>query len=649
MITLLAACCALAATAPAADPLRDYPAAHTTVRAGFAPVKAELVWGEPAHAVFTARNTGHVDFTFWFGGDYRGAARHNRFKIAVRDAATGALLSDWGASAAGVGGRSVEKTLKPGEAFDQVIDLAQFRTFAGPGRYTVDCAFAFDADQPVRPGGAAPVKPVVSSHFELVILARTPARVAAVLDELADRAVGAPDDELPAALAAIAAFGKEDAVARLIKLAGAPASPPARRAAALRALAVVPTEPALDALAAALKDSDAVVRAGAARALGATRALRAVKSLLGAMRGESPAVTAEILLALGDSKAEAALPPLLLAADEGEALLRDAAVAALAAHGSAAAVAALKERVTTAPDLHTRYRIARELAETVRVPLEGQWLAPILAGRELSSEWIDVGRLARMYAGDRAVPTLLAALDFDVAWSHRNWWVLYSVQPCGGAPAAAAEYVYDPNRDPTAQELEKNRAVLAALRPLAGPRPATGPAGPPARAPVPLLVTDPPIAFAAVMEPVENGAMRVRSGFLVITLYRNGSQYQYDVSDAYRALYAEAGHAGSLLQHRDLHAALGVTPAQATRLLELAPVGNVNDPAWHGLFWSYREAPADKKKETLAALGEAVRAGSQAHHQATEKLVRQVREILTEEQVRRVPALVEERQKAQNR
>src|SRR4051812_43505486 len=71
--------------------LKDYDAPGTTLRAGFVPYKAELVYGEPLELTFTVQNLGPEHFQFTFGGDYRGVGRHDRYKISIADAAGNAL------------------------------------------------------------------------------------------------------------------------------------------------------------------------------------------------------------------------------------------------------------------------------------------------------------------------------------------------------------------------------------------------------------------------------------------------------------------------------------------------------------------------------------------------------------------------------
>jgi hypothetical protein len=70
------------------------------VEAGFTPVKTEAVLGEPLPVTFLVKNLGRKELGYWFGGDYRGTGRHDRFKIEARDA-SGKLLRDPKADANG--------------------------------------------------------------------------------------------------------------------------------------------------------------------------------------------------------------------------------------------------------------------------------------------------------------------------------------------------------------------------------------------------------------------------------------------------------------------------------------------------------------------------------------------------------------------
>ncbi len=159
------------------------------LRAGFTPYKPQIVWREPMTVTMTVANIGNADFRFMFGGDYRGTGRHDRVKIVVTDA-DGNELPDPHANGFDLGGISSLELITPGGLnFTRVFDLTKFRTITEPGKYTVTCSFGFDESY-----AKDKRKPVVKSSFPFTILARTPQRVTAVMDELQAKIEAAGDE-----------------------------------------------------------------------------------------------------------------------------------------------------------------------------------------------------------------------------------------------------------------------------------------------------------------------------------------------------------------------------------------------------------------------------------------------------------------------
>ncbi len=596
----------------------DYAVTGTTIRAGFVPVKTRSVWGEPLEVTFTAENLGPGDFEFLFGGDYRGTGRHDRFKIEVTDDA-GRLLPDPHANAPDFGGLMSRELLTPGgETFTRVLDLTRFRTIEQPGAYTVSCRFALAA------------QPLVQSSYNLTILARTPERVAQVLDEAVASALAAPEAELAALLKRLALFGREDALTRLATL--AQTGPAARRTAALSALPLVPADGALDVALAGLKDADPVIRGAAAAALGEMRHPRGVEALLQALAAETSPVKAAVLLALGASKSARALSVLADTLEHGTPALRTAAVPALVANGGPEAIATLV-RFAEDGDLLLRYQVVLALADKLRQPLQTDWLLPVLMCRqEDHGGWYDTLRLLRMYGGAQAVPALLSGLDFDMAWSGRNWWILEQVKACPNAPQV--NYEHDPNANGTPETCARNLGVLAELKKLAGPI-AARPAWPKRERPADLKA-DPPIDFEPVLTPLENGA-EIQAGFFRTSKHRGGASWTYTPSPAYARMYKTAEAARDLILHPERFAAAGITAEQAGRLRQLAlpPAYPIDDSG--ALLQAYLEAPPGPVKErAVERLGDAIRLVSQRRHAEIAAFVEAVGTILAPEQMARL-------------
>lgn len=632
--------------------LKDYEIPTTKLRAGFVPYKAEVVLGEPLRATFIVENLGPTNFEFWFGGDYRGTGRHDRFKIAITNS-DGNPLPDPLTNLWFGGGISWPVRLKPGQSFSNVLDLTAFRVIDKPGAYTVSCSFAFDEQwREVKQ-----TNPVVQTTFTLTLLKRTPERVTKVLDALVIKARAAQGQELRATLALLARFGGDEAIPRLAQLAKSGSIE--LRSAALRALPLVPTDASLDVVLPGFKDSEPAIRVAAAGSLGEMKQPRATDALLDAFPNEKSPVAEAILLALGATKSDRAFPVITNELEMGNIERQHAAVNALSNSGGSNAVAVLQRHINT-NFLSLRYAIVLALAEKLHQPMQAEWLLPILAERDYNNgEWFDSLRLLRMYGGDKAIPTMLSCVDFDVAWSERNWWILeQGVKPCPHAPPC--DYEYDPNSDGTPEQRQKNFQLLQTLKPLAGPIPASTP---PAKIPsVPYLITDPPIDFTPTIKETEAGDVEIKSGFLTLTLSRGGANLPYCVSEVYRPVYDAAARFRSLPNMpSENRAKLNITPEQMRQLNELLrqfavtlcgrrvsdqKLGNLynslvlqpdflpGDDEWWHLLLAYKEAPAGPLQEQAKAnLVEEVRIFSQNYHAGTVEFAEAAKNIFTPTQL----------------
>lgn len=632
--------------------LKDYNAPTTKFRAGFIPYKAQLVWGEPLQVTFTVENLGTNDFKFEFGGDYRGTGRHDRFKITITDA-DGKALPDPISHIFDFGGLLQPVNLKTGQIFTNVIDLTNFRVIDKPGIYTINCSFAFDE----RWSQKEATNPVVNSTFTLTILERSPERVSKVLDELVAKAQSVQGHDLDETLALIARFGRDEAVLRLAQMAESGAVE--RRAAALGALSMIPTDASLDIVLASLKDPDPRIRVAAASSLGVMQKPRAVDALLDALPKENSPVAEAIVLALGISKSDRAFPVITNALDVGEVELQHAAVNALAIFSGSNAITVLKQHINT-NFLSLRYKIVLALAEKLRQPMQADSLLPVLMGREQNREWLDSLRLMRMYAGDQAIPVLLSCLDFDVAWSGRNWWILNEVKACPRAPAV--DYAHDPNTDGTPEQWKKNLHTLQELKPLAGPIPAS--LDHPKISSVPYLKTDPPIDFTPTFKEIEVGGVEIKSGFLTLTLWRGGANLPYSVSGPYHAIYQNAGRFRLLPNNPDRCAELKITSEELKQLNDLLhqfavklcssrisdqKIGNLynslvfqsdycpSDDDWTSLLFAYKEAPDGPLREQAKAdLIDSVRVFSQNYHAGTVEFAEAAKKIFTAAQLEEI-------------
>ena len=590
--------------------LADYPIAAskmsegTTLRAGFFPDKAEVVWGEPLTVTLSIANIGDEDFEFTFGGDYRGIGRHNRIKIKMVDA-NGQELADPRERAMEFGGISATELIAPrGADFTHTIDLTQFRVIAGPGSYKLNCTFDLDS-------GRGQLQIAIRSEFPFTILPRTPKRVAAVLDQLHAKLESTPEAQLAETMAAIARFGREDSAPRLAKYAHE--GPVARRVAALSALSIQAGDPELEIALTAAADADPTIRIAAYDALGRIGKERGIDLLLSALKQEESPVKDSILVSLGLSKSARGREALAVAMEDPSPAIRFAAISGLRQCGDDQAITVLRQYVAS-PDLAFRYRVVKTLAEELRTPLNTDWLMPILMCRRHNSrEWLDSLSAVRIWGGKQAVPVLLSCLDYDVPWSHRNFWILHNVKYAAGAPEF--DYLYDPNSTGTAEQHAQNRRTLEKLRPLSGPIGASTVW----ITTVPTLEVNPPVDFTPIVtEPAPGETLAtIRCGFFKLTQNRNGGSESFEPTDEYRPIYQMAEKVQAILNSPEVANESGLSEQQLKDLRQLSMPGRslVVKEGLVLLYIWWQESPAGPLRQRARdELGECVRAAVQQYH-----------------------------------
>ncbi len=353
---------------------------------------------------------------------------------------------------------------------------------------------------------------------------------------------------------ALARFGQEDAVPRLDVY--TKTCKTAQRTAAFAAIPLIPGEAALEVALAGLEDADREIRIAAASVLEQMPQERSILALLIALDGEQGHVKGAFLVALGTPKSKRGLAVLTRILDEGPAELRSAAVEALVQFGGADAISALREHVNTA-NLPFRYHVENALASKLRSPLDPNWLLPVLMCRRHNNrEWLDSLSIVRIWSGAKAVPVLLSCVDYEVPWSHRNFWILHHVKYAKGAPEF--DYIYNPNSVGTPEEREKSHQTLKTLRELSGPisKPTVWPTKP-----VPALKTDPPIDFTPTLTPPRQGETRatIKCGFFQESWDRNGGSTSFKPTEAYRPVYEVASNVRKLLESPERAGKSGLT------------------------------------------------------------------------------------------
>lgn len=110
--------------------------------------------GENVLVNFVLTNAGTEPFQASFGGDYRGAGRHLRFKVTATDE-QGHLVEDPEPSPQCFGGMEREAKLQPGESYVESLPLMRYRKIDHAGRYTVRAThdFGWKQGEPKRPIG----------------------------------------------------------------------------------------------------------------------------------------------------------------------------------------------------------------------------------------------------------------------------------------------------------------------------------------------------------------------------------------------------------------------------------------------------------------------------------------------------------------
>ena len=641
--------------------LNNYISSNAVVCAGFVPVKTDLVLGEPLLATFTVQNIGATSFEFWFGGDYRGTGRHDRYKITATNE-NGVALPDPIARPMDFGGFVQPVNLKPGQFFTNIIWITDFRVIDKPGFYTISCSFAFDENW----RGNSQTNPVVSTTFKLTILQRTPERVSKVLDELVAKASNQHGNDLNDTLALIARFGTNDALPRLKQLTKIGLIE--FRVAAIGVLPLIPTDASMKIALENLKDSDPTIRSAAAGALGRMQKPEGVEALLKVLLKETSPVAENVLRALGTSKSEKAFPVITNALEFGAPQIQRAAIDALVNFGSSNAIAILQQHINT-NFLSLRYEIVLALAEKLHQPMKAEWLQPVLMQREFNTHpWLDSLRLLRMYGGSNAIPIMLSCLDFDVAWSDRNWWILNEVKYCPNAPAFD-DYIWETDLggkpgypDGTPEMWTNNLRTLQKLKPLAAHILQDLPHS---KYPLtPYLQTIPPIDFTPNFKETDDGGVEIKSGFLDLTIWRGAANLPYSPSDDYRQVYEISAHFRSLpnVSKSDL-VKIGITPEQVQQLnnllhqfaIKLAgplvsdqKIGNLHNllvansgycpgsDDWHQCLQDYLEAPPLLKEQAKIDLIDSVRIFSQNYHAGTVEFVEAAKKIFTKEQLEQI-------------
>ena len=214
----------------------------------------------------------------------------------------------------------------------------------------------------------------------------------------------------------------------------------------------------------ALDDDKESIRSAAAEGLAVMNTGAAIDVLIERLPKAKPQVAASILRAMGRTKSQRVFDIIVEYSNHKDNVCRYGAVDGLARFDGADAVEALKRRINNEEDMDLREYIVKTLAESMRQPIDPQWLVPVIKSRIGTHSIGDAPRLMRLCGGPKSVPALFSCLDYEnpSIKSSYNWWVIYSQSSCGGG--LITSWISDLNRDGTPEEIENNRKTLRIIK-----------------------------------------------------------------------------------------------------------------------------------------------------------------------------------------
>lgn len=631
--------------------LQNYSTNKISLIAGFVPDASSIIVGEPIFLTFIVSNRAEQPFVF--------SHVHNEiFTITATNSAGLPVKSHY----FGMDGNGFESRVivAPGKKYTSRIFLNERCIFDEPGDYTVTCRCNFGRFASLTNAFDQPIVTV----FKLNVQPSNPERVTEIVQFWAQ--VVETNGSLNEAAQALAEFNDDP---RIIPPLAALVEKDANNYFAVNTLARFTNAAAADALAVVLKSGEAyeasVAKTAIAKAHQADRIARLF--ILGLTNAEAN-IRIQNARAASLTGSELAFAPLCALLYDETNTVRYVAAEAIGRLDDPRSFAALTNCLTNS-DFALRIAAVKGLLAMGK-SLQPEWLLPVLMGRERNGAWSDSLSMLRINGGEKAIPTMLSCLDFDVAWSDRNYQILYEVKLCPNAPPIDYTYEFDLGGKPgypngTPEMWATNLHTLQTLKTLAGsilklpPRPEIPT--------VPYLITDPPIDFRPVLQNLNDNSLQISSGFLKLKIYRNGANYPYSPSDTYRQTYRIAAKACSVIGHPELNSALKITPEQAGQLkaqirifsaklcgLHVSPGATDNTDNyynvlvnqggycpgnfdWHQLYQNYQEAPAGELKEQAEKdLLESVRIFSQNYHAGTIELAEAAKKIFTPEQLEEI-------------
>jgi len=403
--------------------MRAYTAGDVAIEAGFKPDKTHILAGEPLFITFSVVNRSDKPYGFSVDGDSGPGGRHDSFRV-VAVGAKGDKVKDPHAGEqdrGGPGGPHIE--LKKGESYEERLFLGHWCALDKPDLYTVTCERSLD--DITKDGRSPSVK--VSTQFALEASNPDERKMGKIIAELG-RAIREGDKQaLGEATLGLSTIVSPETIPHLAE--AQKWGDYSNQTVAIRGLSRYPdSEQAVQAISAALGDTDQAVRGSAATALGEMKAKRAVPLLTAVLKDEDKWVRRDAANALGKIGSREAINALKDLLQDKSMPLRLAAVESL-----------------------------KELGE----PFNASWVMEIIKSKE-NNPFQNAIWFVRRNAGKQAVPMLIQCLDMTdpSVSSYYNYTLVWQIGGCGGPKL---KFHHDFDGKGTEEQVQENKKVLQTL------------------------------------------------------------------------------------------------------------------------------------------------------------------------------------------
>ena len=444
--------------------LKEYDVNGLKFIAGFLPEKSEYIWGEPMdYFIYLVKNT--CDKTLSFKEDYFdsfGAFDANGTPVPTPQIFSGG----------GLFSGAMDK-LEPNQVYKRYLPVSRRLFFNGPGSFTVNGQKTLEIGQTyLNPEN---ISMFTSNSFKLIVHPYSKERMDKVIDDtasqiwnigdMAPRPVDVTEPKgmskenlLYRALFTLTSLKGDKALSHLISM--TEKGKTNLRIAAIKCLGEFPDEEAMTVILKAIDDNEESIRCAAAEAMGKLKTKAAIDALIARLTNATPKSAAAILKAMGATKSPDIFDLIVKNLKDPNDTRRNGAVDGLVNFGGDKAVEALKTCLEN-DDMNFREDVIRKLAESLKQPIDADWLVPVIVRRQSVG---DAGRLARLYSGPKSVAALLSCLDCNnpSTRAYYNYSIIYAQSWCRGA--LKIPWICDLNGKDTPEALDNNREVLRKIK-----------------------------------------------------------------------------------------------------------------------------------------------------------------------------------------